>query len=344
MLGYLALLGSANCLPPPAGSVVAWGYNTLGQAEGAPPTETATRLLKVVGEPITDAVAVSAGLAHALVLKSDGTVAGIGFNFYGQATGLSEASAAPTNGIVTVSGSALREVVAVAAGEQFSLALKRDGSLVAWGANHVPPGMSNITAVAASGIYSLALTRPGKVIGWGSQPWASISVPESATNALAIAVGGGGNLVRQEALRRDGTVMIWGTGIESVQPAPAGLTDATAIAAGGAFSLALKRDGTVFGWGFNRYGQATGVPTSSEPHEGAGLVKVRGVTLTNVIAIAAWGDYALALKADGTVTAWGNERSFKPVPDGLNNVVAVAAGEGFCLAVTANLNPQTIPR
>ena len=37
-----------------------------------------------------------------------------------------------------------------------------------------------------------------------------------------------------------------------------GLTGVTAIAGGGFFSLALKTDGTVWGWGNNFYGQASG--------------------------------------------------------------------------------------
>ena len=60
--------------------------------------------------------------------------------------------------------------------------------------------------------------------------------------------------------------------------------------------------------------------------------------LTNVVAIATWGDPAfdhdLALKRDGTVFAWG---SYGPgqstIPEHLTNVIAVAAGAAHSLAL-----------
>ena len=83
------------------------------------------------------------------------------------------------------------------------------------------------------------------------------------------------------------------------------------IAAGYNFSLALKADGTVVGWGDNTYGQTT-IPAG----------------LSNVVAIAAGYYHSLALKADGTVVGWGrNTRGQTTIPAGLTNVVAIAAGE-----------------
>jgi hypothetical protein len=55
-------------------------------------------------------------------------------------------------------------VVAIASGLDHNLALKRDGTVVAWGLNshgqtNVPSGLSNVVAIAASDNYSLALVR-----------------------------------------------------------------------------------------------------------------------------------------------------------------------------------------
>jgi len=55
-------------------------------------------------------------------------------------------------------------------------------------------------------------------------------------------------------------VRAWGSNITGETTVPAGLTGAVAISASGDFdffSLALKRDGTVIGWGSNRSGQST---------------------------------------------------------------------------------------
>ena len=75
----------------------------------------------------------------------------------------------------------------------------------------------------------------------------------------------------------------------------------TSIAGGYAHSLALKEDGTVVGWGWDYYGQAT-APSG----------------LTDVVQVAAGGYHSLAVKDDGTVVAWGgNGYGQSTVPSGL---------------------------
>ena len=60
----------------------------------------------------------------------------------------------------------LSGIVAIAAGGNHSLALKVDGTLVAWGRNYagetsVPAGLSGIVAIEAGGTHSLALKADG---------------------------------------------------------------------------------------------------------------------------------------------------------------------------------------
>jgi hypothetical protein len=56
--------------------------------------------------------------------------------------------------------------------------------------------------------------------------------------------------------------------------------------------------------------------------------------LSNVVDVAAGDDYSLALKSDGTVVAWGgNGEGQIPVPEGLNNVYKIAAGPSHSLAI-----------
>jgi hypothetical protein len=76
------------------------------------------------------------------------------------------------------------EVVAVAAGNRHSLALLKDGTVLAWGNEEsgdlangskegpfdVPKevtGLSEVTAIAADGAFSLALLKNGTVKAWG---------------------------------------------------------------------------------------------------------------------------------------------------------------------------------
>ncbi len=133
------------------------------------------------------------------------------------------------------------------------------------------------------------------------------------------------------------------------------------IAAGSLFSVAIKADATVVGWGWNSFGETTIPRTLSNVFEVAagwnhsmalksnGLVAVWGdpgatnipAGLTNVNRIAAGGKpfagYCLALKSNGTVVAWGNSDSGQTnVPSGLSNVVGIAAGASHSLALKSD--------
>ena len=216
-------------------------------------------------------------------------------------------------------------VTAIAAGGYHSLALRSNGSVVAWGFNfyqetNVPSTLTNGTAVAAGLYYSLALRSNGTVAAWGSGSYGQTTVPAAATNLTAIAAGWYHCL----ALRSNGTVVAWGAGTSQASlpnsgqsMVPANLTNVTAIAAGGYHSLALRTNGTVVAWGWNGAGQ-TNVPSG----------------LSNVIAIAAGGSNSIALKNDGTLVAWGSNSSGQTnIPIGLSNVVAISAGAAHNMAL-----------
>jgi hypothetical protein len=210
-------------------------------------------------------------------------------------------------------------VVAIAGGDQFSLALRADGSVVGWGDSRhgqcqVPAGLANVVAIAAGEQFSLALCSDGTVVGWGDNGGGQTNIPTAVTNILAVAVGG----YHAVALRADGQVFAWGDNTHGQCKVPSSATNVVALAniVGGVHSLALRSDGTVFAWGDNTWGQCNVPPNA-----------------TNVVAIAGgWGD-SLALRADGTVVAWG---SIGAPPSGLSNVVAIACGNWHCLALRAD--------
>ncbi len=226
----------------------------------------------------------------------------------------------------------LTNVLAVAGGGYHSLALKDDGTEVAWGAGTnntgssanygqslVPTAVSNAAAVAGGLYHSLALKSDGTILAWGYNNYGQTNVPAGLSNVVAIAAGGFHSL----ALKSDGTMVAWGNNSYGQTSVPSGLSNVVAIAAGLHHSLALKIDSTVIAWGNNGYGQ-TSVPAG----------------LSNVVAIAAGGYHSLALKSDGTVVGWGSnyDINFNRVgqatpPLNLSNVVAIAAGGYHSLAL-----------
>jgi alpha-tubulin suppressor-like RCC1 family protein len=330
----------AQCVPALAaeGYVIQWGWNS-GTA-----TPTPARLVA------SNAVAVSAGAFHSLALRADGTVYGWGFDLNGMVLGTPLPQPGMTSGIVRINGQLLSNVVSVAAGRAFSIALKKDGTVATWGENYVPKDLTNVVGIAADCIGCWALKRDGKVVGWSSKPtshdYGRLLSMDQLSNVVRISAGPFGHGTRGVALRSDSTVATWGS--ESIHMGytapPDGLSNVVAIAAGASHSLALRGDGTVMGWGSNKAGEATGTPTTNSPNNldfiSAGPVRVGGEILTGVVSIAAGTGYSLALRKDGTVVAWGrmfNDLYPVTVPEGLSNVVAIAAGwGGVCLAITTN--------
>ncbi len=119
------------------------------------------------------------------------------------------------------------------------------------------------------------------------------------------------------------------------------------VSAGNRFTLALKSDGTVWASGYN---EEYGTLGNGNKENQKRFVQVQG--LTNVIDIAAGKRHSLALKADGTVWAWGSSSNgqlgqgnrvpcMTPVqvksPDGsgyLNNIRKISAGSDASYAIT----------
>jgi alpha-tubulin suppressor-like RCC1 family protein len=100
--------------------------------------------------------------------------------------------------------------------------------------------------------------------------------------------------------------------VDPIDPLAAVLTDVVAIAAGGWHTVALKSNGTVYAWGLNTFGRLGDgtITNSSIP------VQVKdpqpedpSAVLTDVVAIGAGEHHTVALKSNGTVWAWGDNRN-----------------------------------
>ncbi len=184
---------------------------------------------------------VSAGWGHSLALRSDGTIWAWGFNCSGQLGNNTKVSSSIPIQIKDPNdvSEPLTGITKTSAGAYYSLALKSDGTVFAWGYNQdghlgdgtfvdrlMPAqvlGLSNITDISAAGGYhSLALKSDGTVFAWGCNTNGQLG---------------------------DGTKTDRTTPVQ-VQ----GLSNIVAVSPGYLHSLALKSDGTVWAWGWNNYG------------------------------------------------------------------------------------------
>jgi alpha-tubulin suppressor-like RCC1 family protein len=301
--------------------VLAWGASEAGQlgdGTNAGPEDCYLGFLEpcsVVPVSVTglsEATSIAAGGEHGLALQNNGTVVSWGDNSYGQlgagevtingpnTEGLySEEVTGPETceefrdavdyfpcSVTPIAVGGLHEVKQIAAGGAFSLALLKDGTVMAWGYNEagvlgnfttkistVPAavgGLSEVAAIAAGSNYALALLKTGTVMAWGdngsgqlgdggAQSYSDVPVAVSGlSEVVAITAGGQQSL----ALLKDGTVMAWGangagqlgdgsTTRSDVPVAVSAISEATAVTSGERSSFALLKDGSVMAWGEN---------------------------------------------------------------------------------------------
>ena len=291
------------------GTVVVWGDNLYGQSTIPP--------------GLTDVVSVAAGSLHSLALKADGTVAAWGWNDYGQTT-------VPAG---------LSGVIRVSAGSSHSMALKSDGTVVAWGGLYSgsssfqvpiapPSGLSNVVAISAGSGHSLALKSDGSVAAWGYSTFGQNTIPSGLSNVTQVSDEGTYSM----SLKADGTVVAWGISSYVRTAFLATLSNVASVSAGELHALALKTDGTVVAWGSNSSYYTICCGVTSSFYTGQSVVPPG---LNNVVAISAGGRHSLALKADGTVVAWGsNSHANSGIP-----TTFTQTGESS-VPVGLNLNPQ----
>lgn len=214
----------------------------------------------------------------------------------------------------------LSNVFSISATDSHSLALKTDGTVVAWGKNasgqcNVPQGLTNVLSVAAGYGYSLALSADRTVAAWGDNTYGQTNLPAGLSNVIAIAAGP----QHCVAVKADGSLVTWGSNYAGETSVPEGLGPVVGAVAGKNYlmdyTMVLTTDGTVRGWG--------DVDVSSIPSD-----------WTNVVALSSGYQHVLALKRDGTVSVWGDSSHGQlAVPAGLSNVIAVAGGEVQSLAL-----------
>jgi alpha-tubulin suppressor-like RCC1 family protein len=307
-------------------------------------------------------IAVAVSTYHTLAVRTDGTLWAWGDNEKGQlGNGTTTQSSVPVN-----VGSGFRTV---ATDSKSSFGIKNDGSLWAWGANNygqlgdqttiqrTTPVLigQGFASVATSGVCTYALTTGGDLWRWGYCYWiagdgtAASARPRNpasiGTNFASVSVGAS----HAVAVKRDGSLWAWGHNLNGevgdgtttprLVPTKVGEGYSMAVAAESLSShtIALKRDGSLWGWGTNN----RGVFGSGE----MGSTYLVPQAIGSGYKAVACTDTCLAIKTDGSMWTWGYNY-FGQLGDGTNenrsvpkqvgsNFIAVAAG-----IVAAGIGPD----
>ena len=251
----------------------------------------------------------------------------------------------------------IKKVKKIFCGGSATYAIKRDGTVWAWGHNEKGAfgdgkdvtvkrpfrieGLENIKQISAFMTPVLYLNENGTVKVSGNT-YPEITQIDGLTNVVKVSTGAGHFMI----LKSDGTVWTWGSNFfgqlgdgtnteRHISSMVKVLDNAIDIEAGLSNSFAIKEDKTVWAWGHNRHGELGNDEYGYEVSHNKPFM-IEG--LSDAKSISAQGSYTLVLKEDGTVWSFGDNyfgslgdgtyesRSTPEKIESLSNVKQISAG------------------
>ncbi|POZ60852.1 RCC1 domain-containing protein [Chromobacterium alticapitis] len=304
------------------GKVVSWGSvwakSPFVSAQGA----TSNRFMAAAGA-FGKVVKLWPTLRSFVALNEDGSVATWGVTqktFGGLGGWKTAAQSFPSADAL----SQLRDIRDVSYNLAAVAALKKDGTVVAWGdpesggdTTPVAAKLKDVVKLYATDYQFAALKKDGSVVSWGTN-WETEdffngqeAAPQNALNLI-----GNGSVLA--VLGKDGAVSTIGSGQfdkgANLTLLEASLSNVAQVFASKAAFAALKKDGSVVTWGDKQRND----PSAAQAQ------------LNNVVNIASTELAFAALKKDGSVVSWGDETrggDSSAVQAQLNNVVALYAND-----------------
>ena len=196
--------------------------------------------------------------------------------------------------------------------------------------------LDQVADYEAQGLWPMATTDK-KLYMWGDGTHGALGLGNTTDYSSPVQVGAlvdwkeiAGGAYMSLAIKKDGTMWVWGynnagalgTGNTTNYSSPVQIGALTTwsvnIACGQAAALAIKTDGTLWGWGYNAQGQlGVGNTTAySSPVQVGALTTWSKVTMGNN------SYHTAAIKTDGTLWAWGHNNNGQL---GTNNTTAYSS-------------------
>jgi alpha-tubulin suppressor-like RCC1 family protein len=287
--------GSSHSLGVRAnGTLWAWGFNNQGRL-GDNTIVSKRSPVSVVGG-FTDWVQASAGGAHSLGVRANGTLWAWGANandLFGTGGLLGDNTIVSKSSPVSVVGG-FTDWIQASAGGNHSLGVRANGTLWAWGANNifgtggllgdnttvnksspvsVVGGFTDWIQASAGSYHSLGVRANGTLWAWGSNGFASAPPGQLGDNTT---------------VNKSSPVSVVG-----------GFTDWIQASAGFYHSLGVRANGTLWSWGRGLRGQLGDNTTIDK----SSPVSVVG-GFTDWVQASASG-HSLGIRANGTLWTWG---------------------------------------
>jgi len=314
------------------GSIFVWGHrHTSGSSYGSVPTRRVVGLV-----PQLDGwKSVAAGQSHTMAIReTDGSLWGWGANSFGQLGNGGNANL--PSAVIVPGGHSWRFVTA---GGNHTVAIRADGTLWAWGDNgygQLGNGTTSGTVnspvqvgtysdwrfVSAGESHTVAIRADGTLWAWGNNEFGRLGLggddetnrntPHQVQSGTTWALASAGT-EHTVAITADGTILAWGAswghrlGIGdgwNATPTPILGTEAFTwryVSTGYDHTIAIRGDGSLWGWGFNSHGQVRA--------EGAQVVALSSITIpegpTDWARVSTGHNYTIATGTDGTLWSWG---------------------------------------
>jgi trimeric autotransporter adhesin len=317
-----------------------------------------------------------AGYTHNVAIKNDNTIWAWGLNSYG---GLGDSTQISKN-IPTQIGKEHNWKIAVAGNNNVG-AIKNDGTLWVWGYEIYPEENSNIFVnilrtpkqigadndwVAISVLNNFfGIKKNGTLWAWGDNQYGQLGDGTKTRRNKPTQIGTDNDwhsvfagFFYTIAIKKNGSLWVWGLKslvrtlsgnrtpiIEVFQPIQIGTTnDWQTVSCDSSNFAGIKRNGTLWTWGNNSFGQLGDGTFISKKEP----IQVGTDDNWQSVSCGIWGNHVLATKKNGTLWAWGNSefgqlgnesltRSNVPLRIGSDfDWQSVSAGGSYSIAIKKN--------